>query len=244
MADKLLTRREAWAFARATAGNAYVYVMWRTDKGRPQPFYVGKGRGPRFSMHTRPGCRSENSMKYSIIQRHAERGLEILYSFPLVTPFDDEAIFCEAELIKLYGRRSTGTGVLANMTDGGEYIMSGFERPKGDDHPHSRAVIIAGERFGSFTQGCRATGLDPKTLKKRIVAGWPGFYYEDEGQRPRKPDGRRAGIQHAFDRAIIVNGSRFSSIKSGAEALGLKRLTLQMRIKRCHPGYAYADPTK
>lgn len=83
----------------------YTYIWLREDG---TPYYVGKGRGYRaFIRHLR-------GKKYGISAPPEER--------ILIQEFPNENAALEAEkfLISFYGRKDNATGVLQNLTDGGE----------------------------------------------------------------------------------------------------------------------------
>lgn len=79
----------------------YVYAYLRENQ---TPYYIGKGKGRRAWLKDHncglPGDRS----RIVILQRDLEEQL---------------ALDIEVELIKHYGRRDLGTGILHNKTDGG-----------------------------------------------------------------------------------------------------------------------------
>lgn len=85
-----------------------VYKHIRLDSN--DVFYIGIGD------ETRPYIKSGRNKHWkNIVNKHGYR-IEILYSNVDV----DFAIEKEIELIKKYGRVDLGTGILVNMTDGGE----------------------------------------------------------------------------------------------------------------------------
>ena len=110
----------------------YVYFLRRPDKddpfepGRGQPFYVGKGCDGRSDEHRREALRhrkgkeSVNPYKNSIINYLWKSNLnyEVDIIFNQLTEF--EAFEIEAMGIASYGRHNKGTGILANMTNGGD----------------------------------------------------------------------------------------------------------------------------
>jgi hypothetical protein len=80
----------------------YVYLYLREDG---TPYYVGKGKGKRAFSKNRTINIPEDKTR---IVFHSENLTE------------DEAFTLEKELIAKYGRKDNGTGILRNLTDGGE----------------------------------------------------------------------------------------------------------------------------
>ena len=81
----------------------YVYLYLREDG---TPYYVGKGRNKRAFQNW--GRRMKPPSDKSRIVFHSENLTE------------DQAFALEKELIAQYGRKDKGTGILRNLTDGGE----------------------------------------------------------------------------------------------------------------------------
>jgi hypothetical protein len=92
---------------------AYVYRHIRLDKN--EPFYVGIGKTIKRA-HSK---KNRNNHWHNIINI-TDYEVEIL--------FDDltweQACQKEIEFIKLYGRRDLNTGILCNMTDGGDGTLN------------------------------------------------------------------------------------------------------------------------
>ena len=115
-----MTKKEAKALLQKNVGKFYVYELLRPTG---EAFYVGKGtvheKGkPRLFCHEKPDkC---NLLKSNIIKKIVRSGNKVRYK--ICEFFDDEsdALALEIELIAKYGRRDKETGILANMTDGGE----------------------------------------------------------------------------------------------------------------------------
>ncbi len=93
-----------------------------------EPFYIGKGTNNRWKDHiTQSRLRSkyQNWMKLGVLRHIKEAGLDPLIEFNAVNLNDDMAFNLEKDLLQKYGRICDGTGVLTNLTLGGEGA-SGF----------------------------------------------------------------------------------------------------------------------
>lgn len=86
----------------------YVYVHKKLSNG--QVFYVGKGSGNRAWSFLQRGKLWKNTVKkHGVTVEIVENNLQEWYAFEL-----------EVELIAYYGRKQTKTGLLINLTDGGD----------------------------------------------------------------------------------------------------------------------------
>jgi len=86
------------------------YVYGHFIPGEDTPFYIGKGTGRRYKKtDNRNKWWKHIAEKYGYESRILQEGLT-----------DEEACKLEKQLIVQYGRRDLNTGVLVNLTDGGE----------------------------------------------------------------------------------------------------------------------------
>lgn len=97
----------------------YVYRHLKADSG--EPFYIGIGKKHNYSNtieseYKRAYSKRRSAFWYKIVNKHGVE-VEILFE----SNSKDEIIKKEIEFIKLYGRRDLNTGILCNMTDGGEF---------------------------------------------------------------------------------------------------------------------------
>lgn len=95
----------------------YVYQLLKLDGS---PFYIGKGSGNRLMHHFTNRSMLKESLKNSIIHEIKKQ----TGSWPQVEKICESinaktAFMLEKSLIKKYGRLDKGTGILANITDGG-----------------------------------------------------------------------------------------------------------------------------
>ncbi len=112
----------------------YVYLLKKQDG---IPFYVGKGncKGFRIGDHINEAIKTKRrNYKLNVIRSLLKRGEQIDYEVVLFTKDEKIAFGKEIGLIALYGRRDNKTGILTNMTDGGDgtsgRIVSIEEREK------------------------------------------------------------------------------------------------------------------
>lgn len=108
----------------------YVYAYLRKDL---TPYYIGKGQ--RNRMYDKGNHR---------IHLPVDRNLIKLIAHKL---FENEAFILEKRLIKIYGRKDLGMGILRNLTNGGEgssgVIPSKETRLK-------NSIAVSGDKNGMF----------------------------------------------------------------------------------------------
>ena len=123
--------------------NIYYVYLFKDETGLP--FYVGKGKGSRYKDHFKKSELEKSNHKNHKIKKMIREGCEIDIEF-IKNLTEEESFSIERELIKKYGRRNNKTGILTNLTDGGEgvsgYIYSeGMKtqrslRAKGKNNPN------------------------------------------------------------------------------------------------------------
>lgn len=97
---------------------SYVYTLCYPDG---TPFYVGVGTRSRYASHFSPSAKGENPMKDNIINKIcSSTGGKVKVNMIAISDDRDNMLELEKYLISLYGRRDNGTGILSNMTDGGD----------------------------------------------------------------------------------------------------------------------------
>lgn len=151
----------------------YVYI-WSYPDGRP--FYVGKGRGTRYRE-----CGNYHSRRVAAKIRHG--GGEPIVAF-LPMPDESSALVSEAGLIKAYGRRDLGTGLLCNRSDGGE----GPTKPS----------YWSPERRAEWSQRMTSQALDPVRRARnseRMKALWASADHRDPTVQKIKAAVRSAAVK-------------------------------------------------
>jgi len=97
----------------------YLYRHLKADSG--EPFYIGIGKKHNHSNtieseYKRAYSKKRSNFWHKIVNKHGVN-IEILFE----SNSKNEIVEKEIEFIKLYGRRDLNTGILCNMTDGGEF---------------------------------------------------------------------------------------------------------------------------
>lgn len=186
--------------------NHFVYRHLRGNKFQgPKtgtPFYIGKGIKPkRYKSHQLEFCRAysqhgRNNIWHSIVAKY---GYEIEILVDDLT--EREALDKEMELIKLYGRVNTGTGILCNLTDGGEGNAGWKPRPEtcekiskaaiGRKNPHSEATKLA---IGAGNKGRIVTQVTRDKMRKT---------QEGRKQSPKQIAAARRGLVEKYLRKVV-----------------------------------------
>ncbi len=154
----------------------YTYILHYPDG---IPYYVGKGHGCRF--------RHLGSAKFAkrVYRKIRDNGQKIGISL-IRAENESEAFQREIELIKFYGRRDNGTGILCNLTDGGEGAVGQKGRLgiKHNDETRLQMSISASlrapwskERREAFSKKMKERWADEEFRARMIesaIIGWQG----------------------------------------------------------------------
>jgi len=139
----------------------YVYIYRNPLKGN-EPFYVGKGKNDRMLHHLK-SKKKDNLHKYYTIQKiRKETRNDPLIEIYVDNLLEEDALSVEKNLIKFYGRRDNKTGVLTNMTDGGEGVNGWSDELK----TYCKRYIQCKDQEGN---PIRITNTDPRWLSGELI---------------------------------------------------------------------------
>ena len=92
--------------------NYYTYAYLREDR---TPYYIGKGKGNRAYVSNRRANKPPTKDRILILKENLT---------------EKEAFRHEVYMIAVFGRKDNGTGILRNLTDGGEGTSGGIHSPE------------------------------------------------------------------------------------------------------------------
>lgn len=162
----------------------YVYLL--TDENGI-PFYVGKGKGNRSRRHFH---KSHSKFIRRIVEKIKRSGKSPISKI-IFESMDEQEIFAkECQLIKSLGRRNNKTGVLANLTDGGEgqsgRILSVETKLKiGEKSKGRRPSAEARQKISLAHKGRKHTQEARRSFQKSAIARATPDYCAKQAERTR-----------------------------------------------------------
>lgn len=185
----------------------YVYAYLRKDG---TPYYIGKGTGRRATLKAR---------------RRVPRPKElsrIVYIARNLTNFG--ALAMERRMIEWWGRKDLGTGILHNMTEGGDGCQG-----LNDEQREKISNAMRGRKFS-------------EEHKRKIGEA------NRKPKPPRTPEHEekmRVARIEASRKRVSVDGVEYQSLKNAAEAHGITPSTAIKRLRSENfPGWLRIDPPK
>lgn len=172
----------------------YIYAYLRDDGS---PYYIGKGKGPRaWIQHSKKGKGVHTPKDLSRIYV-CESNLTELRAFAL-----------ERRYIRWWGRKDVGTGILQNMSDGGQGT-SNTRRCVTEKTKRKIGIANTGRPQSEETRKKRSQALKGRKPSE-----------ESNAKRRAKAVGRVLGPQDAERRAKTSEAVRLSWIKRKLKLIG------------------------
>ena len=204
------TLRDCYTEILRNPGKVYVYLIKRSSG---EPFYVGVGQKRRIGCHQTEAKNPEKrSHKLSIIRSD-------VVSYEIVGWFNDwrETAEEEVRLIALYGRRDNATGILTNMTDGGEGA------------PGARNREWTDEQRAATAERQRLLWEDPEYRERQIGA------FKDAAKTPKRIE----QISRAYKGKSHTPEAR-SRISAGNK--GRRRTESELALQSAGKKQLWSDP--
>jgi hypothetical protein len=197
---------------------AYVYRHIRFDKN--EPFYIGISRGAKPNNH-----RAKSSQGRNVIWKNIANKTEWDVEIMMDGLTWGEAKLKEIEFVKLYGRINKKTGILSNMTDGGDGGLG---------------VLISEESRIKRSEISRKKGISKETRKKMAekLRGRP----QPEWQRKILSEAAKGKDVYWCKKKVDqydMNGNfikTFDSITDVTKTLGINNIVKVLQGKRSHAG--------
>jgi hypothetical protein len=187
---------------------AYVYRHIRLDKN--EPFYIGIGSDANFTRANEKRKTRRNKI-WNDIYSKTQIEVEILFSDVSY----EFACKKEVELIKLYGRINTNTGILSNLTDGGDTeigrIVSLQER-------EYRSKLFSGVNNPMYGKTLSKESIERGRLKRLGLKAW------NKGLK---------GVQEAHNGKIVLDlntGVFYQNAREASEFNNIKHSTLKSKL--------------
>ena len=194
----------------ATDRRFYVYAYLRADG---TPYYIGKGTGTRID--------DRHTVKMPLPERRV-----MLF----VGLTDEEAINREIALIALLGRKDKGTGILRNLTDGGEGTSG---RVHSEETRAKMSAASKGQKQSPEHVAKRVAARKGETVstetRAKISAAQVGRKLPDS-TRAKMSNSHRGKVKTAEHLAALAESSvRNTAAKHGVELKVWKLLTPRQR---------------
>ena len=180
----------------------FIYKHIRLDKN--EPFYIGIGTKKDgkytfiYSIYSRAyDCKNRKQYWKNIVSKTD-------YEVEILLESDDYEFIKqkEIEFITLYGRKDLGTGILCNLTDGGEGVKGykhsidklkkiSFNSKNFNSNNKKCVHFETGLMFNSLKEGCEYFSLKYKTQTNAVRERYSTaqfYYYDNYFEKPKRED--------------------------------------------------------
>jgi len=139
----------------------------------------------------------------------------------------DDANDLEIMLISHYGRINNETGILVNLTDGGDGIRKGFKHSK--EFKENRRIAMIGNSIGKGYKHTKKTKSNMSKSRKGQKAWNKGVPITEETRSKIKQKALR-GLDNPYSRRVCVEGVWFDTMNEAGKAIS-NRTTVLNRCK-------------
>ena len=195
--------------------NIYYTYAYLKDDGRP--YYIGKGKGNRYKNGRGKNCKVPNdSNKILLLKQNLT---------------EEEAFKHEIYMISIFGKRCDETGILMNISDGGNAPPKMY----GDNNPTKRPEVR--EKIGASNKKSLKGRIIPEEVRKKQSNTWkeklknnprPMSYYTENLKKmaERNRNDKEKHKKHSEfmkgktyrSKKIIYKGIEYNSIEAAANA--------------------------
>jgi len=238
---------------------AYIYKHIRKDKS--EPFYIGIGSDKTYYRAHRMDGRNNLWKKIA-----SKTEIEVVIVKDNITW--DEACEGEKNLIKEYGRINNKTGILANLTEGGEgtigkllsdetrFLLGKGNRGKKrtDESKHKQSISTKGikkseehkEKIRMFRLGKKWDDETKKKISQNKKGNQPwnkglSLSVESKIKMSLAKKGKNTKGENSNAKKVlnIDNGFVFETLKEAAESIGMNYSTFKEKIKNNKINFKY-----
>jgi hypothetical protein len=191
---------------------AYVYRHIRLDKN--EPFYIGIGSDCNFTRANEKRKDRRNKI-WNDIYSKTKIEVEILFSDVSY----EFACKKEVELIKLYGRINTNTGILSNLTDGGDTEVGRIVTTQEREY---RSKLFSGVNNPMYGKKMSKESIEKGRIKRLGQKAW------NKGLK---------GVQKSNNGKIVLDlntGVFYENAREAAEFNNIKHTTLKSKLNGCN----------
>lgn len=204
--------------------NVYYVYLLLDPRNFYAPFYIGKGKKGRWKDHLSPSRDGQNRFKNSVITKIKATGQDIPVLIWQTNMSEKDAYDLEIELIARFGRRIDESGILTNLTLGGEGGRGIIHTHEFRERCRQRMLGAGSPTYGvGHTEEARRKISEAK--RASVAAGNVTRHSEDHRQKLREDNaGGKATAKPIYqigsDLQVITE---WPSANAAAKALGLSK---------------------